>query len=236
MDDALAAVWAFAQRSSWSFGDGREEPPDAPRTPLSLAHRSRDHSATTSPSATQSSLLTRLRDGDQRALAEAYDALYEPLWRLAVILVRDGDVAEEIVHDVFLTMWEQRESLNIRGDMRVYLSAAIRNRVRNLRKHHRVVSAVESAVTAQALSPPGLARPAQPPDAAAEADEFFQAYRRILAALTERDRVALRLRWEDDLTFEQIGQILELSTVGARALVLRAQEKVRAALTGHRPT
>jgi len=84
------------------------------------------------------------------------------------------------------------------------------------------------------LDAPAIGAPPTMPDAALETQEFYDAYHRALALLTERERTALLLRWDEDLTFEQIGHVLGLSNVGARAVVLRGQQKVQQALADYR--
>ena len=178
-------------------------------------------------------LVARLRGGDRVAFDVLYTELFDTLTRLAVVRARSLAVAQEAVHDVFLALWLRRETLDPNTDLRVYLAASIRNRTRNLRDHDAIVMSTESAVRHDAV-PPAMARPGALPDAAAEAGEFHAAYRAALTLLSERERAAALLRWESGFTFEQIGQVLGISTVGARAVILRAQLKVRAGLDKYR--
>lgn len=179
-------------------------------------------------------VVARLRAGDRDALGLAYTALCDTLVRLAVLRTRSSDIAIEIVHDVFLALWARRETIAPDTDLRVYLAAAVRNRTRNLWEHDAVVAAVEQAVADEALDTPAIGQPVERPDAAAEHDDFEHAYREALGVLTERERAAALLRWEDGFTFDQVGRVLGISTVGARALILRVQRKVQAGLAKYR--
>ena len=179
-------------------------------------------------------LLIRLRDGDRAAFGTLYEAFFDSLWRLAMLLARSPESAEEIVQDVFLSLWVRRASIDVGSDIRVYLNEAVRHQAYNLRRHSRVVATMEDAVEREVLDAPAISQPFVAPDGAAETEEFYAAYHRILSTLTERDAVALRLRWEEEFTFEQIGQVLGLSAMGARKLILRAQRKVQDALADYR--
>lgn len=179
-------------------------------------------------------LLIRLRGGDRVAFGTLYEALFDSLWRLALLLVRSPETAEEIVQDVFLALWVRRESIDVGSDIRVYLNEAVRHQAYHVLRHRRVVTATEDAVEQQTLDAPAVSQPFVAPDGAAETEEFYAAYHRILSTLTDRDAVALRLRWEEGFTFEQIGQVLGLSAMGARKLILRAQRKVQEALADYR--
>jgi len=237
----MSAAWFFP-RFAW-FAAPRERfspPKGSARTPqLASPGLTNVASLTSSTSVllggiASAELVSRLREGDRDALGITYTALYDTLVRLAVLRTRSLDTAVEVVHDVFLALWSRRESLTADTDLRVYLAASVRNRTRNLWEHDAIVSTVEHAVTDDALPAPAIGQPEALPDAAAEASEFRAAYREALGILTERERAAALLRWEDGFTFEQVGHVLGVSTVGARAIVLRAQRKVQAGLAKYR--
>jgi len=174
-----------------------------------------------------SELIARLREGDVTAFDTLYRSLFPVLWSIAVLQTHSGDTAEEIVQDVFLRLWVGRTTLHISGDVRVYLSASVRNAAQNLRKHGNVVTMLEDVVTQAARPIPAMGEPTTPTDVAVERDEFVRAYRRALSALTEEERTAAFLRWEEEWPFERIGAVLSMSKVGAFKVVARAQKKLQ---------
>jgi len=180
-------------------------------------------------------LVAQLAAGSRDALTTLHRALYVPLWRYAVMITGDAGMAEEILQDVFFSLWCRRERLGPNLDVRAYLYAAVRNQARGLHRHARVVHDVEIAVDRGILALPAFGHDAMAPDAQAEAHEFSEAFRRAIDSLTEREREALQLRVEDDLTFDEIGRLLGLSKMGAHKLVARAEGKVRALLAEYRP-
>jgi len=52
-------------------------------------------------------LLTRVADGDEAALEELYDATVNRIYGLALRITVRGELAEEVVSDVFLQVWRQ---------------------------------------------------------------------------------------------------------------------------------
>lgn len=181
-----------------------------------------------------SELLSRLRVDDRAALATLYVALRVPMWRLAMILVRSADVADEIVQNVFVALWMRRHALAVETDLSAYLNTAVRNAARQVGRHGKVVDRVVSAVEQNTIELPAHGAGAVLPDVAAEHDDFLRAYQRALGTLAERERTALALRWEEERTFDEIGTVLGLSKVGARTVVMRAEGKVRALLAEYR--
>src|SRR5260370_13637195 len=99
----------------------------SPRAPDSTSANTRDRQ-----------WVDRIHAGDSRAFDEMVVAYYESLLRLALSYVRSRDLAEEVVQDVFLAIWQQRTSWSPNRALRVYLYAATRNRAFS-QLRHRVV-------------------------------------------------------------------------------------------------
>src|SRR3546814_85260 len=74
-------------------------------------------------------LLARIRDDDQ----QAFKALYERYWTLLCSYARNAmanpDDAEDIVQELFTTLWEKRASLKITSSLKGYLFRATLNKV-----------------------------------------------------------------------------------------------------------
>lgn len=50
---------------------------------------------------------------DSKAFAALYDRYWLRLYKTASYYIKDGDACEEIVHDVFIIIWNKRKSLQI---------------------------------------------------------------------------------------------------------------------------
>lgn len=70
-------------------------------------------------------IILLLKRGDQLAFTEIYNRYWDKLYYTAHKLLKDTDAAEEIVQEVFLVLWQKRESLNIQS-VTSYLSAMTR--------------------------------------------------------------------------------------------------------------
>lgn len=77
-------------------------------------------------------LLMLLRSSDKLAFAELYDRYNKPLYRYVVSLVKAPEAAEDIVHEVFLKIWEIREKLEIKEHFRGYLFRICHNKTVDL--------------------------------------------------------------------------------------------------------
>lgn len=64
-------------------------------------------------------LLAALRGDDDRAFAELYRRYARPLVTTAFRKTGDGAVAEDLVHELFLSLWLRRQELEVRQSVRV---------------------------------------------------------------------------------------------------------------------
>ena len=88
-------------------------------------------------------LLARIRQHDESALRELVNRHYVRLANFAFSLLRQRDSADEAVMNVFLNLWRRRTTLNINGELRSYLLAAVGNQTVNVRKRQRRHTAEE---------------------------------------------------------------------------------------------
>lgn len=76
-------------------------------------------------------LWSSIRGGDQKAFENLFGKYYGALCDFSAQFLKDRDLAEETVADVFLTFWEKRQQINIDFSVRAYLYKAVKNRSLN---------------------------------------------------------------------------------------------------------
>jgi len=74
-------------------------------------------------------LLTLIRADDQQAFRALYDRYWTTLWSYARNAMADPDDAEDVVQELFMTLWEKRDSLQINSSLKAYLFRATLNKV-----------------------------------------------------------------------------------------------------------
>jgi len=82
--------------------------------------------------------LELLKKGDTEVYKNLFDEFYEPLCQYALIYLSDSSTAEEVVHELFIWLWEKRESLNIHTSLKSYLFSSVRNRCFNHKRDHKI--------------------------------------------------------------------------------------------------
>ncbi|NHA07837.1 RNA polymerase sigma-70 factor [Mucilaginibacter sp. HC2] len=84
-------------------------------------------------------LLKIAYDSDLAAFQKIYFLYYERLLKLACSFVKQTEVAEEIVDDVFVKIWANRSKLNEVNNLTVYLYVAIKNQALNYNQANRMI-------------------------------------------------------------------------------------------------
>lgn len=75
---------------------------------------------------------------DERAFEQLFKTHYQSLCRRAYTLLNDMDEAEETVQQVFITVWEKRNEMQVQESIKSYLFKSVHNASLNRIKHNQV--------------------------------------------------------------------------------------------------
>jgi RNA polymerase sigma-70 factor, ECF subfamily len=79
-----------------------------------------------------------IRKGDISVFEKVFREYYAPLTLFASTLVKDREVAEEIVQEFFYYYWNNRHSIEIQSSLKSYFFQSIRNRALKHIRHENV--------------------------------------------------------------------------------------------------
>jgi RNA polymerase sigma-70 factor (sigma-E family) len=154
------------------------------------------------------------------AVMELYSAHYRSLVRLAAMLVRDTQTAEEVVQDSFVAMHGGWHRLQDTEKALAYLRQAVVNRARSVLRHRMVVEKnLQNA-------PPDMPSAEHGAFATLERDAVVAALRK----LPERQREAIVLRYYLDLSEAEIAATMKISRGAVKSHTSRGMAALRAAL------
>ena len=176
-------------------------------------------------------LLRRMASGDKQACAELYDRFSRPLYSVALRILNDPSEAEDIVQEVFLTLWGKAANFSMeRGSAFGWAITLTRNRAIDRLRTRRRRTTLLSESFAEDL--PGGSSDADPNSADdLMIKEKSVAVRAALATLPREQLHALELAFFSGLTQQEIAARLSepLGTVKAR--IRRGLIKLRDTLT-----
>lgn len=75
-------------------------------------------------------LLDGLKNGCVQTFEKIFKLYWKPLYNIAVAKLHDHAEAEEVIQNIFSSLWEQREKLDIEN-LGAYLNRAVKNRILN---------------------------------------------------------------------------------------------------------
>jgi len=159
-------------------------------------------------------LIALLAESNQIAYRALFARYWEQTYNQVYKRLKDHDIAEDITQDIFMQLWARRSEkqiLNIGG----YLFGAARNSVfRALERQNRFV------VVADLLN--DVESPGERTDGHLLTVEFMKAYEALVDALPEGQRVIFRMRFQEDLSPDEIARKLNISPKTVRNQLGRA--------------
>lgn len=171
-----------------------------------------------------SSTIQHLMAGDETALSFIYDIHSEQVYQLAFRFLKDTAWSEEIVQDVFLKLWLNRQGLDDKGDMWLYLYVITKrlclNKLREIRK--------STALFEQLLL--NIEAESKRSDEQLMAEELERHAQQLIARLPKQQQLIFKLSREDGLTHNEIAQKLGLSPNTVKNHMVQALKTLKSSL------
>ncbi len=156
-------------------------------------------------------LLWKLKHGDKDALRTVYEKYKDDLRTIAGSMLHDRCIAEDILHDVFVSFAQKVGQLQIRGSLKNYLTTCIVNRVRDefRRTKPNMIELDKAEPISSRLGSP---------DSRIIADEKSQRLTDALASIPLEQREVIVLHLKGGMKFREIARMQEtsVSTVHGR--------------------
>ena len=162
---------------------------------------------------------------DDGALEALFRAHYAALCSFALHYVESPAVAEELVQDLFAQLWVDRARLPPPRNARPYLFTAVRNRALNARKRRQREADWEQEAAIELRAVADDVVPDAPVDLDAEAMQLR--VDAAIAALPERCRLVVHLRWREQMSHAQIAEIMGITVKGVEIQLTRGLARLR---------
>lgn len=163
---------------------------------------------------------------DQQAFRQLFKMYYRGLLHFAASIVKVKEVAEEMVEDVFVKLWNNRSGLSEISNLRVYLYVALKNQCINYvsrNSSHKDIQLDHLDVACGELVPN--------PEDLMVMSEMLQTVNRTIHDLPPKCRLVYRLVKEDGLMYKEVAAILNISPRTVENHIAMAIKKIAEALT-----
>lgn len=169
----------------------------------------------------EADLLKRLQVGEENIFEALYDQYFSALYLHAYNKLRDREVAKDIVHDLFVSLWEKRASIPINKSISSYLYVSIRNRTLDyLAKEKSKEKYLDSLIDFMEASPSAT-------DHRVRKKMLEEQIDQVLDNLPPRLKEVFQLSRKHHLTHREISEKLNLSEQSVRSYVKDALKVFR---------
>lgn len=168
----------------------------------------------------------RLKKGDPQALGYLYDNYADKLFTAALRMTTDRELAKDCLQEVFIEIWNYRNTLGDVIHTQSYLVKVMRSvLLKKLKKESRITHFVASETLASAEE--------SMEDLIISSDIDKEKKKRLhiaLSNLTSRQKQVLEMRFYEGLTYEQIADKLRMNYQSVNNLAFRTIHRLRSHL------
>ena len=150
-------------------------------------------------------LLREMQEGSHHAFDKLFYKYGENLFCFAFSILKSSDCAKEVVHEIFIKVWENRTRMIIHTNLRSYLYKAVKNHsislLRQRKKEHFNLDDILDLSDKKDTTP----------DAILIENELDAQFTKVFQQLPARAKLAFKLHRVDGLKYTEIAEIMEIS-------------------------
>lgn len=177
------------------------------------------------PMKIDSSIISHLQQqillGNTKAFEDLYRLFFARLFNFAMLYVHKKEIAEEIVNDIMVKIWNKREELNRIQNLETYLFVAIRNHCLNhlaqYSNYHVMLEPETSRAEIVNLNNPEWEM---------EWKEIYARLNKAIDELPDQCRTVFKLIKEEGFRYKQVAEILGISPRTVETQLFRAIRKL----------
>jgi len=184
-------------------------------------------------------LVSQIKEGKRTAFDDLVRLFQKPIFNLAFRMLNNYEAAQDVTQEVFVKVFRSLSQFKGESLFSTWLYAIAVNTCRNQRNAAQRKSLVEFSGGECAESGQGgkdlMVDPAPGPDTHVERNETRQAIQNVIAGLSEEFATAIILRDIQDMSYEQIAEVMGCSLGTVKSRISRARWMVREQLETRYP-
>lgn len=176
----------------------------------------------------QAQILEAIGRGDKQVFEQVFRAWYVRLCLYAETIVRDRDLAEDLVQNVFCGLWERRQELQIRESMKNYLYRSVYNAALNSLRHEKVKRVFLAFIEKHGIKEENNIEDLMNKE---NQDRMVKELNRVIGRLPEQCREIFMLSRFDGRKSSEIALALNISVRTVETQLYRAMKHLREELS-----
>ncbi|MFB0523963.1 MAG: RNA polymerase sigma factor [Phycisphaerae bacterium] len=167
----------------------------------------------------------RFKSGSKEALQRIYEKYLNFLLTLAMALLNDSGLVEDVVHDVFVSFAKSAEDFKLRGSLKSYLATCVINRARDqIRANQRQPIKLDESGSISSKS--------DGPEQSVICSEEAQRLNHAIAQLPHQQREVIILHLKGEMKFREIAKLQSASVNTILGRYRYGLNKLRSILDG----
>lgn len=167
-------------------------------------------------------LVRKISNSDcERSFRIFFDQFYAHLFEMALYYNKNQALAEEVISDVFLKVWNQRKQLKDINNIEAYLFVAVKRQSLNCLRNTKILPLFIHDLEHQTFVE------SRTPENILFGDDMLKTICQSVENLPERCRMVYKLVKEEGLKYKEVAQLLELSEKTVEMHVGHALKKIR---------
>ncbi|ARK09641.1 RNA polymerase sigma factor [Fibrivirga algicola] len=177
--------------------------------------------------------ISRLQAGDESAFRWLVDTYQKRVFRTALAIVPTPEEAEDVAQEVFIEVYRTIASFRGEASLATWLyrlttsRALKKERDRKRKKRFAFLTSLFDDDEPERYDPPDF----QTPDTVLEANERVQLIGRAVQSLADTQKVAFTLHYQEELSYQEIADVMQTSVSAVESLLFRARQTLRKKLT-----
>lgn len=176
---------------------------------------------------TDTKLGEKIRSGSERAFREIYDRYHVQMYYISKKYVKDHNLAEDAVQDIFVKLWEKRHKIEDKKSLKGFLFTMLRNHLLNMLRDRKkeIVSITE--VNSELLTGGNMT------DDDLIYNEYHEILEKGLSQLTDRKREIFELRTLRGHTNSEVAKKLQINIRTVKTHYYLSSKFIRTYLKEH---
>ena len=167
------------------------------------------------------------KEGNVEAFYRLYDENVDALYNFGICFSKDIDFVKDCIHDLFLELYKSRKNLSDTDSIQFYLFCSLRRKIHK-KQIKQVVLVYDDEISSaegnqeMAFEDLLIAREVE--------TETNKKIAEAMETLSSRQRESLFLKFDQNLSYTEIAEILDISVESARTSIYRALKDLRKCL------
>ncbi|MEQ9443203.1 MAG: RNA polymerase sigma-70 factor [Cyclobacteriaceae bacterium] len=181
----------------------------------------------TSSTSIDKPLIKRLVQGDEHAFKQVYDVYYDKLYYYCLRFVKSEELVQELLQDIFVKLWTNREKIDPKLSFNAYLYQIARNHTFDFLKE----AARDQKIKEELLLSAAIAHNHEEDNLTYA--EYTGIANEAIEKLPAQRKLIFQLSRFEGLSYQEIATTLGISRNTVKVQMLRALKAIRKHLTLH---